>query len=138
MSQNQKLSPDNSPLNPLWVCCDMSDPAGTSWLGAETVHMANNVTGVKLYSVTCKATLNIKITAGDMRSPMFQMYRELEFLQIHRDSNSSLGKIFLQSYRQQIDHVSLTGFTPITMLLEIGLDKMRKDYINYLIGTKTS
>ncbi|KAG7264423.1 hypothetical protein CRUP_022490 [Coryphaenoides rupestris] len=268
ISQNQKLSPDNGPLDPLWVRCDMSDPSGTSWLGAETVHLANKVTGVKLYSVTCKgpsverksfitledlkqehkkrhhpftcpqvaikgnasynlfgstvventtiesqssvtvdfrwshvesvletpplsskATLKIKITCGDMRSPMFQMYTELEFLQsesdifnsmmergnldfveqiwvrmrksvtsyqdvhdclklvidrlsygdlkpwIHRDSNNSLGKAFLQSYREQIDHVSLTGLTPISMLLEIGLDKMRKDYINYLIGT---
>ncbi|KAK0148564.1 Protein zwilch [Merluccius polli] len=367
MSQNQKLSHDSGPLDPLWVRCDMSDPAGTSWLGAETVHLANKVTGVKLYSVTCKgpsverkssitledlkqehkkrhhpltvaikgnalynlfgstvventtiesqssvtvefkwshvervletpplsskATLKMKITSGDMRSPMFQMYRELEFLQvcvlflnnstnnvdllagglrtgetewmepletqsaveliktylegmamdiicfisitipcnfnklqrlfrirqqsqryagqqtaeafyantakieaekaesetsifdsfmergnldfveqiwvrmrksvtsyqdvqdclklvmdslsygdlkpwIHRDSNSSLGKVFLKSYHQPIDHVSLTGLTPITMLLEIGLDKMRKDYINYLIGNE--
>ncbi|CAL8235620.1 unnamed protein product [Boreogadus saida] len=327
MSQNQKLSEDDGPLDPLWVRCDMSDLAGTSWLGAETVHLANKVTGVKLYSVTCKgpsverrssitlddlkqehkkrhhpfsglqvaikgnalynlfgstvventtiesqssvtvdfkwshvesiletpplsskATLNIKITSGEMRSPMFQKYRELEFLQllaaglrtgetewmeplettsaveliktyleelentgktlpdqtaksetvkneaaktelgasifeafmerenldfleqiwvrmrksvtsyqdvhdclklvmdslsygdlkpwIHRDGNSSLGKVFLQSYQQPMDHVSLTGLTPITMLLEVGLDKMRKDYINYLIGNE--
>lgn len=54
MSQNQKLSPDNGPLDPLWVRCDMTDPSGTCWLGAETVHLANKVTGVKLYSVTCK------------------------------------------------------------------------------------
>lgn len=40
----------------------------------------------------------------------------------------------MQSYHQQIDHVSLTGVTPVHMLLEMGLDKMRKDYINYLIG----
>lgn len=56
------------------------------------------------------------------------------FLQIHRDSSSSLSKLILQSYHQQIDHVSLTGVTPVHMLLEMGLDKMRKDYINYLIG----
>lgn len=56
------------------------------------------------------------------------------FLQIHRDSNSSLSKLVLQSYHQQIDPVSLTGVTPVHMLLEMGLDKMRKDYINYLIG----
>uniref|UniRef100_A0A672YVY7 Protein zwilch n=1 Tax=Sphaeramia orbicularis TaxID=375764 RepID=A0A672YVY7_9TELE len=53
---------------------------------------------------------------------------------IHRDSNSSLSKLILQSYHQQIDPVSLTGLTPVHMLLEMGLDKMRKDYINYLIG----
>ncbi|XP_069018879.1 protein zwilch homolog [Embiotoca jacksoni] len=312
---------DNTPaLHPLWVRCDMSDPAGTTWFGAETVCLGNKVTGVKLFSVTCKgstvdkrslitledlkqehkkrhhqtstgikgsarfnlfgstvventtiesqssvtadfkwshvesileipplsstATLNIKIASGDMRSPMFEIYRELEFLQtladglktgetewmeplesmsavnltkaylkelhkspqtlrdhaaktaettklnpetdtaifnsflergdldfveqlwvrmrksitsyqdigdclklvtealrlgdikpwIHRDSSSSLSKLILQSYHQQIDHVSLTGVTPVNMLLEMGLDKMRKDYINYLIG----
>ncbi|XP_060933208.1 protein zwilch homolog [Limanda limanda] len=322
LAQNANVSAvDNNPaLNPLWVRCDMSDPAKTSWFGAETVCIGSKVSGVKLYSVTCKgitidkrtfitldelkqehkkrhhpssmgikgsarflllgssvvensviesqssvtvdlkwshvesvletpplsstATLNIKVTSGDKRSPMSEMYRELEFLQtladglrtgetewmeplestsavkltkvylaelqntsktledqaqnttkstkmkcgtdapifnfflergdldfveqlwvrmrksvtsyqdigdclklviealrygdikpwIHRDSNSSLSKLILQSYHQQIDHVSLTGVTPVHMLLEMGLDKMRKDYINYLIG----
>ncbi|KAM4618643.1 protein zwilch homolog [Polymixia lowei] len=321
ISQNTNVSSvDNCTLQPLWVRCDMSDPAGTSWLGAETLSFGNKMTGVKLYSVTCKgstvdrgsfvsldelkqehkkrhhpssmvikgnarynlfgstvventriesqnsvtldfkwshveriletpplsstATLNIKVACGDMRSPMFQVYRELEFLQIladglrtgetewmepletksavelikayleelqttaktlqdqtekpaevskmktesdtsifnsfmergdldfveqlwvrmkksvtsyqdirdclklvidalrygdikpwiHRDSSSSLSKLILQSYHQQIDHVSLTELTPVHMLLEMGLDKMRKDYINYLIG----
>uniref|UniRef100_A0A7N6BXW0 Protein zwilch n=1 Tax=Anabas testudineus TaxID=64144 RepID=A0A7N6BXW0_ANATE len=306
LSQNANVSAvDNNPaLHPLWVRCDMSDPAETTWFGAETVSVGSKVSGVKLYSVTCKgatldkkslitldelkqehkkrhhpssmaikgnarfnlfgstiventmiesqssvtvdfkwshvesiletpplsstATLNIKIASGDMRSPVFEMYRELEFLQtladglrtgetewmeplettsavnltktylegtcsttktetdtpifnsllgrgdldfveqlwvrmrksvtsyqdigdclklviealrygdikpwIHRDSSSSLSKLILQSYHQQIDHVSLTGVTPVHMLLEMGLDKMRKDYINYLIG----
>ncbi|XP_070686307.1 protein zwilch homolog [Pempheris klunzingeri] len=322
LSQNVNVSAmdNNSALHPLWVRCDMSDPAGTTWFGAETVGIGNKVSGVKLYSVTCKgstvdkrslitldelkqehkqrhhpssmaikgnarftlfgstvventmielqssvtvdfkwshvesiletpplssaATLNIKVASGDMRSPMFEIYRELDFLQtladglrtgetewieplestsainltkafleelqstaktlqdqaakpaettkvksetenpifnsilergdldfveqlwvrmrksvtsyqdiegclklviealrygdikpwIHRDSSSSLSKLILQSYHQQIDHVSLTGVTPVHMLLEMGLDKMRKDYINYLIG----
>ncbi|CAG5957954.1 unnamed protein product [Menidia menidia] len=323
LSQNAGVQGVNSslmPLHPLWVRCDMSDPDGTFWFGAEPVCMNNKVTGMKLYSVTSKgstvdkkslvtleelkqehkkrhhpssmgirgsarftlfgstiventtiesqssvtvdfkwshvesileipplsstAMLNIKVASGDMRSPMFEMYRELEFLQIladglrtgetewleplesmsavnltkayleelqntaktlqdqaakkaeisktksetepqifdsflergdldfveqlwvrmrksvtsyqdigdclklviealrygdikpwiHRDSSSSLSKLILQSYHQQIDPVSLTGVTPVNMLLEMGLDKMRKDYINYLIG----
>ncbi|KAI3371277.1 hypothetical protein L3Q82_023893 [Scortum barcoo] len=322
LSQNANVTAvdNNTALHSLWVRCDMSDPAGTTWFGAETICMGNKVSGVKLYSVTCRgstvdkkslltleelkqehkkrhhpssmtikgsarfnlfgsavventtiesqsnvtvdfkwshvesiletpplsstATLNIKVASGDMRSPMFEMYRELEFLQtladglrtgetewmeplestsavnltksfleelqstaktlpdqaakpaettkqkpdadtpifnsllergdldfveqlwvrmrksvtsyqdigdclklviealrygdikpwIHRDSSSSLSKLILQSYHQQIDHVSLTGVTPVHMLLEMGLDKMRKDYINYLIG----
>ncbi|KAJ8002452.1 hypothetical protein DPEC_G00159070 [Dallia pectoralis] len=324
ISQNAAVPPGESlpcpiPLLPLWVRCDMTDPAATAWLAAEVV-----CPGVKLYSVTCKgstvdkstfitldelkqehkkrhhqspfqmvsrgwsqyslfgstvventtiqsqssvtadfrwnhvqsilespplsstATLNIKVSSGDPRSPMFQMFRELEFLQIlaeglrtgetewmepletssavdlireyldelqntvknlqnqsaketqtgkvkmdsaveasifsnlmergdldfieqlwvrmrksvtsyqdvrdclklviqalqygdikpwiHRDSSSSLSKLILQSYHHQMDHVSLSGFTPVHMLLEMGLDKMRKDYINYLIG----
>lgn len=60
-----------------------------------------------------------------------------DLLQIHSDSSSSLGKLIRQSYHQRIDDVSLTGATPVHMLLEIGLDKMRKDFINYLIGTKS-
>uniref|UniRef100_A0A8K9Y6T2 Protein zwilch n=1 Tax=Oncorhynchus mykiss TaxID=8022 RepID=A0A8K9Y6T2_ONCMY len=258
MSQNSIVSPAVSPadllppavspapLLPLWVRCDMADPAGTTWLGAETACTGNKVSGVKLYAVTCAgstvdkgafitldelkqehkrrhhpsmmvargtaqyslfgstvventtiesqssvtvdfrwshvetiletpplssmATLNIKVSSGDMRSPMYLLYKELEFLQvcaknntlkcvtsyqdvgdclkmvikalqygdikpwIHRDSSSSLSKLILQSYHHQMDHVSLTGLTPVHMLLEMGLDKMRKDYINYLIG----
>lgn len=314
LAQNPSVSEvEDRALLPLWVRCDMSDPAGTTWLGAETVCTGNKVTGAKLYSVTCKrspvdkksvmtlseykkrhhsssivlkgtarfnlfgstvventmiesqssvtvdfkwndvgsiletppmssaATLNIKVASGDMRSPMFEMFRELEFLMsladglrtgetewlepvettsavnltkafleelryaaqtqtvkppetptlksegemptftsllergdldfteqlwvrmrksvtsyqdigdclklvidalrygyikpwIHRDSNSSLSKLILQSYHQPVGHVSLTGLRPVHMLLEMGLDKMRKDYINYLIG----
>ncbi|KAG1944940.1 protein zwilch homolog [Pimephales promelas] len=53
---------------------------------------------------------------------------------IHKDSNSTLSKLIVQSYQQQIDTVSLTGLTPANMLLELGLDKIRKDFINYLVG----
>ncbi|CAB1456876.1 unnamed protein product [Pleuronectes platessa] len=163
LAQNANVSAvDNNPaLNPLWVRCDMSDPAKTTWFGAETVCIGSKVSGVKLYSVTCKgaaidkktfitldelkqehkkrhhpssmgikgsarfhlfgstvventviesqssvtvdfkwshvesvletpplsstATLNIKVTSGDTRSPVSQMYRELEFLQTLAD-----------------------------------------------------
>uniref|UniRef100_A0A8C1DLN5 Protein zwilch n=1 Tax=Cyprinus carpio carpio TaxID=630221 RepID=A0A8C1DLN5_CYPCA len=53
---------------------------------------------------------------------------------IHKDSNSTLSKLILQSYQQQIDAMPLTGLTPANMLLELGLDKIRKDFINYLVG----
>lgn len=323
LAQNPSVAlGDGRTFLPLWVRCDMSDPAGTTWLGAEMVCTGSKATGTKLYSVTCKgstvdktsfmtldevkqehrkrhrsapmalkgsarynlfgstvienttigsqssitvdfkwsdvgsileappmsstATLNIKVASGDMRSPMFELYREMEFLQsladglktgefewmdpvettsavnltkayleelqnvtktqdqpvksekpaetpraksegemimftsllvrgdldfveqlwvrlrksvtsyqdigdclklvidalrygnikpwIHRDSNSSLSKLILQSYHQKIDSVHMSGLTPVHMLLEMGLDKMRKDYINYLIG----
>uniref|UniRef100_A0A8C6T1V4 Protein zwilch n=1 Tax=Neogobius melanostomus TaxID=47308 RepID=A0A8C6T1V4_9GOBI len=283
LAQNPRMAlGDDRTLLPLWVHCDMLDPAGTTWLGAEMVCTGSKATGIKLYSVTCKgstvgkksfmtledvkkehrkrhpsapvalkgtarynlfdstvventtiksqssvtvdlkwndvgriletppmsstATLNIKVASGDMRNPMFELYREIEFLQsladglrteeinwlepvettsavnltkaylegdwlyfssllivfegvtsyqdigdslklvidafrygsikpwIHRDSNSSLSKLVLQSYHQKIDNVHLSGMTPVQMLLEMGLDKMRKDYINYLIA----
>ncbi|XP_076848458.1 protein zwilch homolog [Brachyhypopomus gauderio] len=307
-------------LHPLWIRCDMQDPAGTSWMGVETVYAGSKATAVKLYSVCCKGaaldeasfftmdklkqehqnrhhastvvtkgraeynlfcsvkeesivtdsqsgvtarfrwngvekilevpplssevTLHIKVTVGDIRSPMFQTYRELEFLLtlaeglrtgeiewleplvtesavdltrslieelenianavpgqtlkgsenqkaktdsvmgfntmqiergdldfteqlwekmrksvtsyqditdslklvikavrcgqikpwVHRDSSSSLSKLVVESYQHQVEPVALTGHTPAIMLLELGLDKMRKDYINYLVG----
>ncbi|XP_078539166.1 protein zwilch homolog isoform X2 [Lissotriton helveticus] len=53
---------------------------------------------------------------------------------IHRGSSSSLSRIIQQSYSGTMEPVSLTGLAPIRMLLEIGLDKMKKDYINCFIG----
>ncbi|XP_047008905.2 protein zwilch homolog isoform X2 [Ictalurus punctatus] len=271
MSQNPNMSQvDAQVLHPLWVRCDMQDPANTSWLGAETVYTGNKATAIKLYTISCKgssldeasfitmaqlkqehqnrhhSSVHIKVTAGDIRSPMYQTYRELEFLLtlaeglrmeevewlepletqsavdltraliedlknvantvpgqnltgsenqtgkndsvvglgcmlmergnldfteqlwekmrrsvtsyqditdslklvikavrfgqikpwVHRDSSSSLSKLMVQSYQQQVDTVPLTGLTPAIMLLELGLDKMRKDYINYLVGNE--
>ncbi|XP_066540881.1 protein zwilch homolog [Hoplias malabaricus] len=321
MSQNPNMAQvEAHVLHPIWVRCDMSDPAGTSWLGAETVCAGGKPTAVKLYTISCKGatadeasfitvdqlkqehqnrhhssavvtkgwaeynlfcsvkeesliidsqssvtalfrwtnvekilespplsssvTLQIKVAVGDIRSPMLQTYRELKFILalaeglrtgeiewlepldthsavdltrtlieelenvanavpgqnlkgsenqksktdsglsfstmlmergdldfteqlwekmrksvssyqdivdslklvikavrfgqikpwVHRDSSSSLSKLIVQSYQQQVDTVALTGLTPAIMLLEMGLDKMRKDYINYLVG----
>ncbi|XP_040270234.1 protein zwilch homolog [Bufo bufo] len=53
---------------------------------------------------------------------------------IHRGSSSTLSKLIQQSYHGNMQSVSLSGLTPIRMLLEIGLDKMKKDYINCFIG----
>ncbi|NXD61809.1 ZWILC protein, partial [Eolophus roseicapillus] len=53
---------------------------------------------------------------------------------IHHGSSSLLSKLIQQSYHGKMEAVSLTGITPIEMLLEIGLDKMKKDYVNFFIG----
>nr|XP_014340570.1 PREDICTED: protein zwilch homolog isoform X1 [Latimeria chalumnae] len=53
---------------------------------------------------------------------------------IHRGSSSLLSKLIQQSYHGTMDNISLAGLAPIRMLLEIGLEKLRKDYISYLIG----
>lgn len=37
-----------------------------------------------------------------------------------------------------MDTVSLSGTTPVQMLLEIGLDKLKKDYISFFIGKSLS
>ncbi|KAM4646046.1 protein zwilch homolog isoform 2-T15 [Amazona ochrocephala] len=53
---------------------------------------------------------------------------------IHHGSGSLLSKLIQQSYHGKMEAVSLTGITPVQMLLEIGLDKMKKDYVNFFIG----
>ncbi|NXU81717.1 ZWILC protein, partial [Oreotrochilus melanogaster] len=52
---------------------------------------------------------------------------------IHQGSSSLLSKLIQQSYHGKIEAVSLSGITPIQMLLEIGLDKMKKDYVSFFI-----
>ncbi|XP_074737130.1 protein zwilch homolog isoform X1 [Strix uralensis] len=53
---------------------------------------------------------------------------------IHQGSSSLLSKLIQQSYHGKIEVISLGGITPIQMLLEIGLDKMKKDYVSFFIG----
>ncbi|NXY42521.1 ZWILC protein, partial [Ceuthmochares aereus] len=52
---------------------------------------------------------------------------------IHQGSSSLLSKLIQQSYYGKMEVVSLSGITPIQMLLEIGLDKMKKDYVSFFI-----
>ncbi|NXX93052.1 ZWILC protein, partial [Centropus bengalensis] len=52
---------------------------------------------------------------------------------IHQGSSSLLSKLIQQSYHGKVEVVSLSGITPIQMLLEIGLDKMKKDYVSFFI-----
>ncbi|XP_040348980.1 protein zwilch homolog isoform X3 [Herpailurus yagouaroundi] len=53
---------------------------------------------------------------------------------LHSGSNSLLSKLIHQSYHGTMDTVSLSGTVPVKMLLEIGLDKLKKDYISFFIG----
>ena len=71
LAQNAIVSAvDNNPaLNPLWVRCDMCDPAKTTWFGAEKVCIGSKVSGVKLYSVTCKGITQLLHTSFN-RPPM--------------------------------------------------------------------
>ncbi|XP_042639107.1 protein zwilch homolog [Orycteropus afer afer] len=53
---------------------------------------------------------------------------------LHSGSRSLLSKLIHQSYHGTMDAVSLSGTIPVQMLLEIGLDKLKKDYISFFIG----
>ncbi|XP_077602908.1 protein zwilch homolog isoform X4 [Crocuta crocuta] len=232
-------------LPPLWVRCDSSDPEGTCWLGAELVTTNDSITGIVLYTVSCKADKNYSVNLQDLKSShkkrhhlstvtakgfaqyelfkstalddtlaasqttitldiswspvdeilqtpplsstatltvkhdsaavdrsiecLFTVRGDLDFAEqlwfkmsssvisyqdlvkcftliiqslqrgdiqpwLHSGSNSLLSKLIHQSYHGTMDTVSLSGTLPVKMLLEIGLDKLKKDYISFFIG----
>ncbi|XP_066184294.1 protein zwilch homolog [Sylvia atricapilla] len=53
---------------------------------------------------------------------------------IHQGSSSFLSQLIQQSYHGEMEDVSLSGITPIQMLLEIGLEKLKKDYVWFFVG----
>ncbi|NXY54295.1 ZWILC protein, partial [Callaeas wilsoni] len=57
---------------------------------------------------------------------------------IHQGSSSFLSRLIQQSYHGKMENVSLSDVTPIQMLLEIGLEKMKKDYVSFFIGESRS
>uniref|UniRef100_A0A8C5UBK6 Protein zwilch n=1 Tax=Malurus cyaneus samueli TaxID=2593467 RepID=A0A8C5UBK6_9PASS len=54
--------------------------------------------------------------------------------QIHQGSSSFLSQLIQQSYHGKMKDISLSDISPIQMLLEIGLEKMKKDYVSFFIG----
>ncbi|XP_057580867.1 protein zwilch homolog isoform X3 [Hippopotamus amphibius kiboko] len=63
-----KINRPVTALPPLWVRCDGSDPEGTCWLGAELITTNNNITGIVLYMVTCKADKNYSVYLEDLKN----------------------------------------------------------------------
>ncbi|KAF3830637.1 hypothetical protein GH733_004456, partial [Mirounga leonina] len=63
-----KINHPVTALPPLWVRCDSSDPEGTCWLGAELVTTNNSITGIVLYTVSCKADKNYSVNLEDLKS----------------------------------------------------------------------
>uniref|UniRef100_A0A8D1JMR9 Protein zwilch n=1 Tax=Sus scrofa TaxID=9823 RepID=A0A8D1JMR9_PIG len=63
-----KINRPVTALPPLWVRCDSSDPEGTCWLGAELITTNNDITGIVLYMVTCKADKNFSVKLEDLKN----------------------------------------------------------------------
>ncbi|NXS79085.1 ZWILC protein, partial [Erpornis zantholeuca] len=57
---------------------------------------------------------------------------------IHQGSSSFLSQLIQQSYHGKMEDVPLSDITPIQMLLEIGLEKLKKDYVSFFIGKSRS
>ncbi|NWT68555.1 ZWILC protein, partial [Prunella himalayana] len=56
---------------------------------------------------------------------------------IHQGSSTFLSQLIQQSYHGKMEDVSLSDITPIQMLLEVGLEKMKKDYVSFFIEQKS-
>ncbi|XP_042330895.1 protein zwilch homolog isoform X2 [Sceloporus undulatus] len=72
--------------------------------------------------VTCFTLVMKSLQCGELQAP------------VHQGSNSLLSKLIRQSYHGNVETVSLSGDTPIRMLLEIGVDKLKRDYVSYFVG----
>ncbi|XP_038078450.1 protein zwilch homolog [Patiria miniata] len=55
---------------------------------------------------------------------------------VHSDNQSTLAKAIRASYQQQMHTVSVDEVATLTMLVEIGLDKLRRDYTNFFIASE--
>ncbi|XP_022084701.1 protein zwilch homolog [Acanthaster planci] len=55
---------------------------------------------------------------------------------VHSDNQSILAKAIRASYQQQMHTVSVDEVAILTMLVEIGLDKLRRDYTNFFIASE--
>ncbi|XP_060031628.1 protein zwilch homolog isoform X2 [Erinaceus europaeus] len=53
---------------------------------------------------------------------------------LHSGSSSLLAELVHQSYHGAVGAISLSGTLPVQMLLEIGLDKLKKDYVSFFLG----
>ncbi|NWI55462.1 ZWILC protein, partial [Calyptomena viridis] len=57
---------------------------------------------------------------------------------IHQESNSLFHKLVQESYHGKLEAAFLSGTTPIQTLFEIGLNKMKKDYVSFFRGESRS
>ncbi|XP_071788335.1 protein zwilch homolog isoform X1 [Asterias amurensis] len=55
---------------------------------------------------------------------------------VHGDNQSTLAKMIRASYQQEMNKINIEGVDNLTMLVEIGLDKLRRDYTNFFIASE--
>ncbi|KAH0620102.1 hypothetical protein JD844_014704 [Phrynosoma platyrhinos] len=72
--------------------------------------------------VTCFTLVMKSLQCGELQAP------------VHQGNNSLLSKLIRQSYHGNVETISLSGDTPVRMLLEIGVDKLKRDYVSYFVG----
>ncbi|XP_003227297.2 protein zwilch homolog isoform X2 [Anolis carolinensis] len=72
--------------------------------------------------VECFTLVMKSLQCGELQAP------------VHEGSNSLLSKLIKQSYYGKVEAVSLSGDAPLQMFLEIGVDKLKRDYFHYFAG----
>nr|XP_060611352.1 protein zwilch homolog isoform X2 [Anolis sagrei ordinatus]XP_060611353.1 protein zwilch homolog isoform X2 [Anolis sagrei ordinatus] len=72
--------------------------------------------------VECFTLVMKSLQCGELQAP------------VHEESSSLLSKLIKQSYYGNVEPVSLSGDAPMRMFLEIGVDKLKRDYFHYFVG----
>ena len=56
---------------------------------------------------------------------------------VHKNNTCTLAELIRASYRREMSPPALQGLTPLQLLVEIGIEKLRRDYRNAFLGTCT-
>jgi len=55
-------------------------------------------------------------------------------LQVHKQNNTKLAEVIRDSYKGRCDALFLKRVSALTVLLEIGVNKLFRDYIHAFLG----
>ena len=55
-------------------------------------------------------------------------------LQVHKQNNTKLGELIRDTYKGRCDPLLLKRVSALTVLVEIGVDKLFRDYIHAFLG----
>ena len=58
----------------------------------------------------------------------------MSILQVHKSNHAPLTQLVRDSYYGKMVLPTLEGLLPLQMLVEIGTEKLKRDYINTFIG----
>jgi len=60
----------------------------------------------------------------------------MSMLQVHKQNNTKLGELIRDAYKGRCDPLLLKRVSALTVLVEIGVDKLFRDYIHAFLGHK--
>jgi len=57
-------------------------------------------------------------------------------LQVHKQNSTKLGELVRDSYKGRCDPLLLKRVSALTVLVEVGVDKLFRDYVHAFLGYK--